>query len=175
MLEGMHLTEMTRACAASTAQFATNATHPGCVRALCRIALAILLNYEETGVICFLNPLHVPRANNLVNSVLRKPFVSLARMVIWSETYARGDIDPQDPTFRTNGEAKLELEAARAAVELVLDYNHIKLEDIRPKDLEEHEWLAATEADVDWNDPGTAVLNVPDVRHLFRAFNSVEL
>lgn len=174
MLDGMHLTEMTRACAAATNQVATNASHPGCVRTLCRIALALLFNWEETGTGVSSDHLY----SGLILSfdpVLRKPFISLARMILWPEIYARGDADPKHPTFERSNEAKLEQEVACAAVELILEHNHIKLEDIRPKPLSKLEWLAAVEPDLDWNDPGTAVLAVPDVRHMFRAFEGVNL
>lgn len=49
MLDGMHLVEATRACAAFTKQAATNASHPGCLRSLCRIALSILFNGVKIG------------------------------------------------------------------------------------------------------------------------------
>lgn len=176
MLDGMHLTEMTRACIAATNQVATNAVHPGCVRTLCRIVLALLFNNHETGKPRLFNP-SVHSRTDIVPSrlVLRKPFISLARMIIWPEIYARGDVDPKGHIFERSNEAKLEQEVACAAAELILEHNHIKLEDIRPKPLEKLEWLAAIDPDLDWNDPGTAMLAIPDVRYMFRAFEDVNL
>ena len=49
MLDDMHLTEITRVCAAYTSQSLTNASHQGCIRLLGRIALAILFDYRESG------------------------------------------------------------------------------------------------------------------------------
>ncbi|KAI0086268.1 hypothetical protein BDY19DRAFT_908514 [Irpex rosettiformis] len=123
MLDGMHLTEVTRA-----------------------IAFSILFNYQER--------------------VLRKPFISLARMLLWSEVYAPGDVDIYQGKFEYSDESNLELRAARVAVEVVLDYNNIELESIRPKDLDKHEWLAGTEVGADWRDPGEATLSVPDMTRL---------
>ncbi|KAI0094116.1 hypothetical protein BDY19DRAFT_743 [Irpex rosettiformis] len=155
MLDGMHFTEVTRACAVATRTDITNAFHPGCIRSLCRIALSIIYNHRQ--------------------SVLRKPFISLARMLVWSDLYASGDISSKEDPFLYNTESDLELEAARAAVELVLEHNNIRLEDIRPKDLMHREWLASTEAGADWRDPGTETLAVPDKRDLFNAFKGVAL
>lgn len=103
-------------------------------------------------------------------SVLRKPLVSLARMILWSQYYSEGDTPIDVPIFRPGSESDLELQAARAAVEVILSHNNINMEDIRPKDFIKYEWLAQTEVGEDWKDPGVATLTVPDVRNLFRAF-----
>jgi hypothetical protein len=49
MLETMHLTKITRACAALTAQGGTNATHPGVVRLLSRIVIHIAYDKWTQG------------------------------------------------------------------------------------------------------------------------------
>ena len=92
-------------------------------------------------------------------------------MLLWSDVYASGDLDPQDVTFQRSAEAEAELLAARAAVEVVLEHNGILLESIKPKDFASYEWLAEdVEENVDWREPGNSVLSVPDVRHVFSAF-----
>ena len=91
-------------------------------------------------------------------------------MLLWSNIYARGDINPEDPLCRPNKESNTELEAARAAVEVILEHNNIALETIQPSDLSTREWLAKAEEDLDWREPGEKTLAVPDVRQLFPAF-----
>lgn len=49
MLEAMHLTEVARACAAHTGERGTNASHPGSVRMLSRIALSLVIDWRESG------------------------------------------------------------------------------------------------------------------------------
>lgn len=173
MLDGMHLVEATRALAAFTEQSETNASHPGCLRVLCRIVLAILLNNEEQGKIRIYHTTTIPLMNRVL--VLRKPFISLSRMILWPEIHTIGDVEPGIPSFPFNNESKLELRAAQAAVEAVLAYNSIDSRRLKPKDLKHFEWLAREEAGDDWRDPGTSILLVPDVRSYFRAFDGTNL
>jgi hypothetical protein len=49
MFEALHLTEVTRACAALTRQAGTNASHPGVLRMLSRIALNIVFERWDRG------------------------------------------------------------------------------------------------------------------------------
>lgn len=91
-------------------------------------------------------------------------------MLLWSEIYAPGDTIPGDSSTQRNAEAKTELEAARAAVEVILEHNNIVPESLKPAALSEYDWLAATEEDVDWREPGEVTLAIPDVRQLFPAF-----
>ena len=172
MLEGMHLVEATRACAAFTKQSATNASHTGCLRSLCRMALSLLYNNEEKGNVILW---YTRRRLIARNIVLRKPFISLARMVLWSEMYSIGDVDPENPSFVSDNEVKLELRAARAAIEVVLAHNDVNLEAIQPKDFKEFEWLARGEVGEDWKDPGTATVAIPEVRRFFRGFEDTEI
>ena len=105
--------------------------------------------------------------------VLRKPFISLARMLLWYYVYAPGDIDPDDPTFTYDKESKAELAAAQAVAEAILEHNGLSLEDIRPESLRSYRWLSSIGEGSDWTDckePGTARLNIPDIRSHFEAF-----
>lgn len=49
MLESMHLTEVARACAAYNSQKAINASHPGCLRLFCRMAIALVFQPDHSG------------------------------------------------------------------------------------------------------------------------------
>ena len=102
--------------------------------------------------------------------VLCKPFISLARMLIWDHLYAPGDIDPYDTVFKHSAESKGELAAAQAIVEAILEHNDISLDDVRPAPLEEFAWLSSIGQGTDWTDwkdPGTERLVIPDMRSYF--------
>ena len=95
-------------------------------------------------------------------------------MLLWAHIYAPGDVDPGDPEFEHDQESKGELAAAQAVAQEILAYNGILLEDIRPAPLSSYRWLSSIGEGTDWTDwrdPGTVRLNVPDLRHHFKAFN----
>lgn len=111
-------------------------------------------------------------------SVLRKPFVSLARCILWAHLYAPGD-EPQVDAKKIasqSDEATAELVAAQAIVQAILKHNNLTLDDIRPRDLTQLEWLSTLgegEDWEDWRDPGTVRLGVPDMRSLFTSFQGL--
>ena len=176
-LDTMHLTEVARACAAYTNQCGTNASHPGSTRLLSRMALSLVFNWKKSGgilyhaaVICLLLLI------TLTILVLRKPFISLARMLLWAHLYAPGDVDPDERTFEPNQESRGELAAAQAVVEAILEHNDIFIDDIRPNKFKTFQWLSSIGEGsdwTDWQDPGTVQLDVPDMRPHFRAFDGM--
>lgn len=108
--------------------------------------------------------------------VLRKPFISLARMLLWAHIYAPGDRDPDDPEFEYDRESQGELAAAQAVVEAILLHNDLSLDDIRPMPLKFFRWISNIGEGidwVDWKDPGTVRLDIPDIRHKFKAFDGM--
>lgn len=108
--------------------------------------------------------------------MLRKPFISLARMLLWAYLYAPGDFDPNDPEFEPDQESKAELAAAQAVVEAILSHNDLGLDDIRPMPLKHFRWLSEIGEGTDWKDwrdPGTIRLEIPDIRHHFKAFEDI--
>ncbi|KAI0692834.1 hypothetical protein BC835DRAFT_1306988 [Cytidiella melzeri] len=155
MLDSMHLTEITRIGAVITKQTATNASHPSVIWLLSRITIGIL--YE----------------NNC--NVLRKPFISLARMILWPTMYIEGDLDPDNPSFVYSEESRSELKAAQSIARDILQHNNISVAKIEPtmKAWEEGRWLA-DDRDVAWNAPGAAVVAIPDRRTHFVAFDNAE-
>ncbi|KAI0699970.1 hypothetical protein BC835DRAFT_1412314 [Cytidiella melzeri] len=155
MLDSMHLTEITRIGAVITKQTATNASHPSVIRLLSRITIGIL--YE----------------NNC--NVLRKPFISLAPMILWPTMYIEGDLDPDNPSFAYSEESRSKLKAAQLIARDILQRNNIYVAKIEPtmKAWEEGRWLA-DDRDVAWNAPGTAVVAIPDRRTHFVAFDNAE-
>jgi hypothetical protein len=50
MLDAMHLTEITRACAALTKQAGTNNSHPGVIRLLARTVLALVFDRRPSSM-----------------------------------------------------------------------------------------------------------------------------
>ncbi|KAI0697276.1 hypothetical protein BC835DRAFT_1413809 [Cytidiella melzeri] len=155
MLDSMHLTEITRIGAVITKQTATNASHPSVIRLLSRITIGILFE------------------NNC--NVLRKPFISLARMILWPTMYIEGDLDPDNPSFAYSEESRSELKAAQLIARDILQHNNISVAKNEPtmKAWEEGHWLA-DDRDVAWNAPGTAVVAIPDRRKHFVAFDNAE-
>ena len=108
--------------------------------------------------------------------VLRKPFISLARMLLWAHLYAPGDVDPDELTFEPNQESRGVLAAAQAVVEAILEYNDIFIDDIRPRKFKTFQWLSTIGEGsewTDWKDPGTVRLDVPDMRPYFKAFDGM--
>jgi hypothetical protein len=122
-----------------------------------------------------------------IRVVLRKPFISLARMVRWPGIYFPGDTlqfnktsaaketlaatesDVED-TRGLSTESLRELAAAQYIVEQILEYNGILLDSIKPADLEECRWLA--DSAMQWNEAGTDMLNVPDMEDAFVAYDT---
>jgi hypothetical protein len=98
--------------------------------------------------------------------VLRKPFISLARMVLWPEIYSRGDMpfDEGEP-LTSEKESHAELMAAQYIIKYILESCRIELEDIRPRRLEDCQWLA--ESTTAWQDAGTELIEIPDMRDVF--------
>ena len=104
---------------------------------------------------------------------MRKPFISLARMIIWAHIYAPGDVDPFQKPVNPNQESKAELAVAQGVVEVILEYNDLFLEDITPEPLDKFRWLSNIGQGTDWTDwrePGTVRLNIPDMRGYFTSF-----
>jgi hypothetical protein len=116
-----------------------------------------------------------------ISPVLRKPFISLARMVRWPEMFYPGDtftVSETPAATESNFEdgrglsleALRELAAAQYIVEQILEHNGISLDSIKPVDLKEHRWLA--ESDVKWNEAGTEMLDIPDMEDAFVAYDT---
>lgn len=97
-------------------------------------------------------------------------------MLLWAHLYAPGDQNPQGAPFQYNQESRSELAGAQVIVEAILEHNGISLDDIRPEPLETFRWLSTIGEGsdwTDWRDPGTALLDVPDMRKYFVAFEGV--
>ena len=65
-----------------------------------------------------------------------------------------------------NTKSDRNLAAAQLIVEAILNFNDITIDDIRPRDLSDHEWLCRLGEGVDWEDwkdPGSERLRVPTV------------
>lgn len=105
-------------------------------------------------------------------SVLKKPFISLARMILWSERYEQADVNPENPEETCTTEAAADLHAARALARTVLETNRIETRSIRVDDLNRGDWLAAT--DLEWADPGQEMIAIPDLRKKFLCFNDLD-
>ncbi|KAI0703794.1 hypothetical protein BC835DRAFT_1303057 [Cytidiella melzeri] len=112
MLDSMHLTEITRIGAVITKQTATNASHLSVIWLLSKITIGIL--YEN----------HC--------NVLKKPFISLARMILWPTMYMEGDLDPDNPCFVYSEESHSELKAAQLIARDILQHNNISVAKIEP-------------------------------------------
>jgi hypothetical protein len=122
-----------------------------------------------------------------ISLVLRKPFISLARMVRWPEMFYPGDTFTVNETPAAEDipattesdfedgrglslESLRELAAAQYIVEQILEHNGISLDSIKPADLKECRWLA--DSTVPWNEAGTEMLNVPDMEDAFVAYDT---
>ena len=102
--------------------------------------------------------------------VLRKPFISFARLLIWYHRYAPGDKLEGDNSDSLTNETKAELAAAQSVVRKILAANGIEVNTIEPSDFGTNQWLA--ESNQSWADPGTETLIVPDIRRMFTTFKS---
>lgn len=174
MLDAMHLTEVARACSALSNQGGTNASHPAAIRLLCRIALSIAFDWQKSGECFRIRPCSSELSSLNTLKVLRKPFISLARMIIWAHLYAPGDVDGTKRAYTQ--ELKKDLAAAQAVAEAILEHNDFVRDDIQPEPLENYHWLSRIgEGDdwTDWRDPGTAKLAVPDLRHYFAEYSDM--
>ncbi len=104
-------------------------------------------------------------------AVLRKPFLSLARMVLWAHLYLPADdnFDLEQKELKIEDVSrhfKCDLAAAQSIVELILEHNDLSIDDIRPEPLEAFHWLSSIGQGsdwTDWRDPGTARVDIPDV------------
>jgi hypothetical protein len=102
--------------------------------------------------------------------VLRKPFISLSRMLLWPEVYHLSDTTHAKPGKTHVQKSLAELEAAKCAVTVVLQHNSITVESIQPRDLKDCEWLA--ENGPMWLEPGTETIEIPDIREEFRHYDA---
>lgn len=99
-------------------------------------------------------------------TVLKKPFISLARMIVYHKLYVPGDKNPDSKIPQTmTKEYKLELTTATYLVQRICKHNRVEI--ASPLPFSQLEWLAKSEEN--WMDPGTEYLIVSDIKGDFVA------
>ncbi|KAI0342564.1 hypothetical protein BDW22DRAFT_1345656 [Trametopsis cervina] len=97
---------------------------------------------------------------------LKKPFISLARMIVYHKLYVPGDKNPDSKIPQTmTKEYKLELTTATYLVQRICKHNRVEIASPLPSS--QLEWLAKSEEN--WMDPGTEYLIVSDIKAMYIA------
>ena len=107
-------------------------------------------------------------------SVLRKPLISLARMILWPKYYTASDEDDESKDFPMHEESAAELAAAQTIMRFILRHNEVHVNTLKPTSIQEGQWLAGDQS-LAWQDPGEETMTIPDLRHLFMAFKEFAL
>ncbi|KAI0083681.1 hypothetical protein BDY19DRAFT_998365 [Irpex rosettiformis] len=157
----MHLTEWTRKLSHNCFRVGTNDLHPGVQRTLGRMMIALSIRGPT--------------------KVLKKPFMSLARLIVYADQYWRGDYElndesklpftlkaPSKRAERSQMEAWNERVEAANIAKAILRWNGI--EDLKPLidiDGQSHDALGFiveytdVEENISWSETGSDVLYIP--------------
>ena len=178
-LRTMHLTERALVVAVRSARAGSNAEHVQMLRAVARITIYVALDAADNSMCFNCNQLLVRgRSHALSDTVLRKPFLSMARMVLHPDAYRPGF------TKRMSENCRKDMKNACWVVKQVLKHNNLPLKVCNlPKPLPNRRifisnklmvgkgyhkkvyplenWEPIDSKTVKWNEPGTATLSVP--------------
>ena len=91
---------------------------------------------------------------------MKKPFLSLARMITYPEDYWKSDSEDARMTFEENRELRNEYSEAKRIAGVIIEHNKLKLDRLVPTESGSDGWKSGST--LGWNVPGDEKIVVPE-------------